>query len=278
MALSLAAGDGIRTIMDRDGLIDALTRAAAQDERVEALLLIGSLGAGQGDVWSDVDTVLVTTPESHADVVASAREWVAAIAPPALWRQLFPPHPLFHAVLPGWLRLDVTITVPGHIPTVRAASRPLYDPSGLHDRLEAQRPARKPDPGKIEQTIEEFLRVMGLAPVALGRGDLLCAARGWDLLRGLFLDLLVEAQAPPLPPGALATTRLLPGADVDLLLSLPIPNYNRDSIIVSQTAIAEAFLTRARSLAVAIGVIWPAPLEAEMRARLRLELGVDLRA
>ena len=146
--------------MDRTSLVKMLTSAAERDSRIVGLLLTGSLGAGRGDAWSDVDTVLVTTPQTHADVVASARDWVAAIAPPVLWRQLYPPHPLFHAVLPGWLRLDITITIPDQIPTVRSASTPLYDPSNLHARLPERLLDRQPDPGKIEQIVEEFLRIM----------------------------------------------------------------------------------------------------------------------
>ena len=254
--------------MDRDALIDALTRAAEQDVRVLALLLTGSLGTDQGDIWSDVDTVMVTTPESHAAVVASARAWVAAIAPPVLWRQLYPPHPLFHAVLPGWLRLDVTITVPGHVPTVQAASKPLYDPMGLHARLPAHHPARKPDPAKIEQIVEEFLRIMGLAPVAFGRGDLLATVAGCGLLRGLLQDLMVEAIAPPLPPGALATTRLLSSDDVTTLASLPPVHAEGEALMAFNTAVAAAFLPRARRLAATTGAVWPTALEAEARARL----------
>ncbi len=262
--------------MDRAALLDALTRAAAQDERVVALLLTGSLGAGQGDIWSDVDTVLVTTPESHAEVVASARAWVAAIAPPVLWRQLYPPHPLFHAVLPGWLRLDVTITIPGHVPTVRAASKPLYDPTGLHATLGARHPARKPDPAKVEQIVEEFLRIMGLAPVAFGRGDLLATVAGCGLLRGLLQDLMVEAIAPPLPPGALATTRLLPRDDVRTLSSLPPVHAEREALMAFNTAVAAAFLPRARRLATTTGAVWPTALETETRTRLAQALGFEL--
>ena len=262
--------------MDRTKLLEALTAAAQRDSRIVGLLLTGSLGAGGGDVWSDVDTVLVTTPETHAEVVASAREWVAAISPPVLWRQLYPPHPLFHAVLPGWLRLDTTITVPGRIPTVRSASIPLYDPSGLHPRLPEQLPLRQPDPAKIAGIVEEFLRIMGLAPVAFGRGDLLGASRGWELLRGLLLDLLVEAQAPPLPAGALATTRLLSPADLDLITRLPVPHLNREAILAAQVALAETFLRRARGLAEAHGARWPEALEREMRDHLQRELGLRL--
>jgi hypothetical protein len=264
--------------MDRTDLITALTRAAQSDPRISALLLTGSLGAGGGDVWSDIDVLLVAKPEAHADLVASARDWVTAIAPPILWRQLYPPHPLFHAVLPGWLRLDATFTVPDHILTVRTASTPLHDPDNLHGRLPERLPSRQPDPKKIAAIVEEFLRIMGLAPVAVGRGDLLGASRGWELLRGLLLDLLVEAQAPPLPAGALATTRLLPPDDLALITSLPIPHLDREALLAAQMTPAEAFLARSKPLAAASGEVWPTVLEEEMRARLQRDLSIQLPA
>lgn len=263
--------------MDRTQLITALTRAAQNDPAVVALLLTGSLGAGGGDIWSDVDVMLVAKPEAHAALVASARDWVSAIAPPVLWRQLYPPHPLFHAVLPGWLRLDITITVPDHILTVRTASTPLHDPGDLHGRLAERLPPRRPDPKKIASIVEEFLRVMGMAPIAIGRGDLLAASRGWELLRGLLLDLLVEAQAPSLPAGALATTRLLPAHDLALITNLPVPHLEREALLSAQMILAAAFLTRARILAEASGATWPDRLETEMHARLQRDLGLRLK-
>jgi predicted nucleotidyltransferase len=51
--------DSVQRLMDhaaaRDAWLDATTRQLQGDERVAAVWLVGSLGQGGGDEWSDVD-------------------------------------------------------------------------------------------------------------------------------------------------------------------------------------------------------------------------------
>ncbi|WP_337185358.1 hypothetical protein [Phenylobacterium sp.] len=267
-----------REDLARDELIRALQAAAARDPDVIALLLGGSLGAGGGDRWSDVDTILVTPPDRHAAVVQGLQAWVSAIARPVLWRQTFPPHPLFMAVLPGWLRLDVTVTIPGHVTGARDRVRALYDPQDLIGGLPATYPPREPDPRKIASLVEEFLRIIGLLPVAMGRDEPVLAVTGVTLLRGLLQDLLVEAQAPPAPMGALSLSRLLPAEDVALLAALPIPRADWNEILEANRRYAIEFLSRARALAARSGAPWPTALEAEAAKRLARDAGLDASA
>ncbi|WP_293377452.1 hypothetical protein [Phenylobacterium sp. SCN 70-31] len=261
--------------MTREDLIQALDAASERDPDVIALLLGGSLGAGGGDRWSDVDAILVTAPDRHAAVVNDLQAWVSAIAPPVLWRQTFPPHPLFMAVLPGWLRLDITVTVPGHVTGARDRVRALYDPQGLVEALPGAYPRRRPDPRKIAGLVEEFLRVVGLLPVAVGRDEPVLAVTGVTLLRGLLQDLLVEAQAPPAPMGALSLSRLLPAEDVALLAALPLPRAEWSEILEANRRYAAEFLPRARALAAESGASWPTALEAEAAKRLARDAGLD---
>ena len=148
--------------MHRDELIEQITRLAKADSRVLGLFLTGSLGAGTGDPWSDVDTVFVVTPSDHGAFVAELRDWVSQVAVPLIWRQVYPPHPLFHTVLPNWLRLDMTITTPEHLIGTQAGARALHDPQGLFQRLPAALDPRRPDPARVAYLIEEFLRVIAL--------------------------------------------------------------------------------------------------------------------
>jgi len=76
--------------MTRDDLIAAFTAAAESHDGVDALLLGGSLGRGEGDSWSDVDLIVVTRSSAHAEFVEGVRAWAAGVAAPVLWRQVYP--------------------------------------------------------------------------------------------------------------------------------------------------------------------------------------------
>lgn len=264
--------------MSRNELLAAATQAACADPRVLALLLTGSLACDEGDEHSDVDTVLVVEPAAHAEMVAGARDWVAQLADLVLWRQVYPPYPLFHAITSEWLRIDVTIAAPDRLTSTRDRSRPLYDPTGIYTAL-SERPAAQPVRAEaVGKLVEEFLRILGLAPVALGRCDYVGAVSGVGLLRGLLIELLVTEQNPLHPPGAKSLSRVLPAADIALLSELPSPVAARDSVLDANLTLAAAFLPRARRLADRTGLAWPHRLEAACRARMQRELGVDLPA
>lgn len=260
----------------QSGLIEEATAIFAADPRIAAVFLGGSLAGEKGDAWSDVDLILAAVPEHHGAVVSDLKDTVGRIAPPVLWRQVYPSLPLYTAVLPGWRRLDLTVTVPDRLTYARDRVTPLYDPQDLAARLIPTLPSRTPDPAKVHAIVEEFLRICGLLPLGLGRKEYVVVQTGYGLLRGLLIDLLIEAQAPPIPPGALSLSHVLPPEDVSMLTALPAPRAERDDLLAANLAVYEAFLPRARALAAACGAVWPEALEAEARARLQLDLGIAL--
>ena len=156
------------TPLTRDDLIADFTVAADRDPAVQALLLGGSLGRGAGDAWSDVDLFLVTPPDEHAAFLERLHTWAAAIAPPVLWRQVYPPWPLFMAVTAGYLRYDITVTTPDRLQESADRVRLLVDKAGLHARLPPSREPPPIAPQAVHDLVEEFLRIQGLLPVALG--------------------------------------------------------------------------------------------------------------
>jgi hypothetical protein len=257
-------------------LAEEATAIFAADPRIAGVFLGGSLGAETGDAWSDVDLILVAVPEHHTAVVADLKELITRIAAPVLWRQVYRGVPLFMSVLPGWRRLDLTVTVPDRLPYARDRVTPMHDPTDLYARMVPTLPARSPDPAKVYAIVEEFLRDFGLMPLAVGREEWLVMQTGYSILRGLLIDLLIEAQAPPVSPGALSLSRVLPSEDIALLAALPAPRATRDELFAANVALAEVFLPRARALADACGAVWPEALEAEMRATLHRSLGVTL--
>lgn len=264
--------------MTRDDLLTAATRAARADPRVLALFLTGSLATAEADEHSDIDTVLVVGPGDLSDMIADARPWVEALTEVVLWKQVHPPYPLFHAITPEWLRFDLTVAAPDRLGLSRDRARPLLDRAGIFEALPAHPPPRPLKPETIGRLVEEFLRILALAPVPLARCDYVAAVTGAGLLRGLLIELMVAGQNPAVPPGAKSLTRVLPPEDIALLEALPGPAAAREPALAANIALAEAFLPRARRLAERTGLAWPHRLEAACRAQLRRELGLELAA
>src|SRR3954468_11752878 len=95
----------------QQGLIDAVQRCLAADSEIEAAWLAGSLGAGGGDTFSDVD-ILALTPAGRAG--EAARRYAAdltAIAPTVLVMTLY--GRVVSAVTDDWRRFDLSFVEPG---------------------------------------------------------------------------------------------------------------------------------------------------------------------
>jgi hypothetical protein len=265
--------------MTRDDLIAAFTDAAAGHSEVEALLLGGSLGRGEGDAWSDVDLIVVTPPAAHAGVVEGLRAWAADVAEPVLWRQVYPGLPIFHAVTADYLRYDLTVTLAERIAESADRVRPLVDKVGVVARLAPSRDRPPLSPPAIRDIVEEFLRILGLLPVTVGRADYACLSAGVGLMRQQLQALMVLEQRPVTPPGALAVRRVLPSADLAVLTALAgLPTTTREAGVAASLAVTEVFLRRARPLAASTGAAWPDALEAAVRGHLERELGVGFSA
>src|SRR4051812_30312356 len=87
-------------------LIDAIRRALSADADVEAAWLAGSLGAGGGDAFSDVDILALTAERRVGEVVARYGADLSAIAPTVLVNTLF--GRVVSVVTDDWRRFDLS--------------------------------------------------------------------------------------------------------------------------------------------------------------------------
>ncbi|MFD1192487.1 aminoglycoside 6-adenylyltransferase [Phenylobacterium conjunctum] len=261
--------------MLRDELIDTLRELALEDPQVQALFLGGSLGEGAGDAHSDIDLILVVEPADHRAFVLGARAWLDQVAKLVHWFEPHPGLPLFSAVTKDWVRVDLTVTVPGQTHGAKDRLKPLMDRCGAYEALPDRLAPRTADPAKVEAMVREFLRVLGLLTVAVGRREWASAVTGAGLLRQQLISLLIEQLDLPAPPGIKNLARLLPPKDLELVTDLPLAEPNRDSVISTNLAYARLFLPRAKALCERIGAAWPEDFETATRAHLRRELGVD---
>lgn len=261
--------------MTRDAIIEAVRAKAQADERVLALFLGGSLGTGKGDSFSDADMILVVRPEDHAAFVAQARAWAEDLVPLLIWRAPYPGQPLFTAVGEGWVRFDLTITVPGRVIGSQARLKALVDKAEVWEGLPAALPPRVASADEIEAIAVETMRILGLLHVVAGRSDWAVAVTGVGLLRNQLISLMVMDTQPQLSPGALHLKRILPAEDIETLARLPPVGPTEGSILQANAALAPLILGRARIMLERAGGTWPQALEDALRAHLKERVGFE---
>jgi len=261
--------------MTPEKAITTITAALEPEDRIRGLFLGGSHANGMADAWSDLDFV-VTTPEGLTDDIAALwRGAVGQVGEIVLWRDRLVRPALINAVLEGGVRIDLIALKPeqaGH--HTRAGLKPLIDRDGFHAALRPGGETPQTPPARLRYGFDEFLRVLGLLPIALGREEYLNGVTGVFHLRNLLVDLMIEETAAPHRGGALHLNRLITQEQKAALARLPIPAPDRESLIAAHLAYAEAYLPRAKGLAQARGVDWPAGFEAATWEYLGDTLGI----
>jgi hypothetical protein len=215
--------------------------AAASRAGVRRVTFGGSLGRRDDDRYSDLDLAFIVDDPEAVDAAAIIRD----ATPTVLLRRV--PFGAF-SITPDWLRVDVVVT-----------------------NGDEPQPAHAPD---LVGLAEEFLRVLGLLPIVIGRGEWIVASDGAWLLRTLLVQLLLAGNGEAIVTGVKRLNSKLTDEQRRVVEGLPPIVAERHSAIASHVAAAEAFLPRARALIAE----WPEELERAARAHLRRELGIELGA
>lgn len=257
----------------QSALLDRLTKALGEDPRIQALWLHGSFARGAGDAWSDIDLVAQV---DAADLAGCLADYAAPR--PGLPDRVhtFVVHGcIVSAVTSAWERFDIVFLPEAQIrkaygadlePLSAGAAR--LDPKP-HAGADAGAPAR------VEALILEFLRVLGLGPVAIGREEWIVAQQGHSLLRDMTVDLMLEGNnVPRSARGAKRLNAYLTPGQRAALEAIAPPRADRGSLLDSQRAIGRLFLSEAGPVAARLGIPWPEAFEAATRDYLLAELGL----
>jgi predicted nucleotidyltransferase len=260
---------------DQQALLDQLTTALGADPRVRSVWLSGSLGRGQGDAWSDVDLAVVV---EEPDLPACLADYQGA-APdlPELVLSKLVHGRLVTAITPDWRRFDLAFMTPAELARQDGASlRPVLGETA------APPPPHPPATdsaagGRVGEMIAEFIRVLGLAPVVIGRGEWLVAQEGHELLRKMLVDLMLEENGVLRSArGAKRLNSYLSAEQRAELEALGRPAAQREALIAANGEVARLFLPRAKTLAGQLGVEWPAAFEAATREHLWSTLSLEI--
>ena len=257
-------------------LFDRAAKVLAADPRVRALWVSGSLARGDADAHSDLDLVAAVADEAFDAFAAGWREWLAAITPTVIARQIpFLPGSVY-SLTPTCERLDVVVE---RVSAARGSRLPravVFDRDGLDAQRRPPPPPAPPDRAKVETAIEEPLRYLALLPAVLGRGELLLAQEGYTHMRRRISEIFLEANAPLPVTGVKHWRDKLRPEQYAVLESLPWPQANREELIAANLEVGRALIRHGRPIAEKLGVTWPDALERAVRAHLARTLGVEL--
>jgi predicted nucleotidyltransferase len=247
------------------GYAELLTRlgdAVADDERVRALWLTGSVGRGVADAGSDLDLVVTVTDRDEFDDAD-------------VWAVLDPVISIPIPGLPGcWafttregLRVDLVLETLDEVAGSAYTHRVLVlDRDGLEPPSTAEA-RRGPDRERMGAVVTEFLRQTAIFPAAVvAREDWLLGREAVHNYHLMLYDLLVESNQPLAPMGVKQWSSRLTPEQRDLLAGLPAPSAERDSVVAAMTAVRAAIRTHGRAALESAGGVWPDETDAAMTA------------
>ena len=254
----------------QDALVARVRDDLEGDDRVRGLWLTGSYGSGAADELSDVDMFCLVTPQTGGAFLRDWPEHVQETYRPLLFQQV-PGAPVFNHVLEGWLRWDLVIGTGAELSELDARQvTEVFNKDGARAGSARHRGA---DPDVVLEMTEEFLRVLGLLPVVVVRGELVSAVSGAALLRQTLITLFRYRAEGAAMTGALHLNRVLPADDLAALAALPAATAQRSSVIEAHLACARLFLPAARAM---LRDRYPAALEQACLTHLEATLGATV--
>jgi hypothetical protein len=257
-------------------LFDRAVAVLAADERVRAIWVTGALGRDAADAASDLDFAVAVRDEDFDAFAAGWRDWLAAISPTLVARELPGRRGSFYALTRSCERFDVVTERISELATVQGgARRPVLDRDGLHARLPAP-PERLPSPTRIAYLVEECLRQAANFPTVTVREDWLLGVVAVQEVHQMLYQLFVESNQPLPPTGPKQWSGKLTPAQAAVLTALPVPQPRPESVLPAREAALRAFIEQARPIAQRFGAPWPADLEIAVRDFLRRELDLPL--
>ncbi|WP_333807734.1 hypothetical protein, partial [Phenylobacterium sp.] len=211
-------------------MLAAIEQTLWNDPRIDGLWLSGSLGQGGGDDYSDVDVIARVGDPPASRIGREYAERADEIVPVVLVNLLFGDRVL-NVVTRTWERFDILFVEPPELQMYDSARLTQIFNRGASGPPMQVRFAYQPSPETILKIVNEFLRVLGLFPVAVGRGEWLLAQAGMELLRRLTIDLMLEENRLSTADrgGALHLNTLLTTEQRQALEGLPAVTADRDS-------------------------------------------------
>ena len=260
---------------EQQELVDTISRVLAADLEIGAAWLGGSLGRGSGDAFSDVDVVALVATGPATAVGSRFGRAIESIADPALVTVLFGGR-VVSVVTTDWRRFDLSFVEPPDLVRYNARHLVALFNKGDHEPQCLDETPYQTTPATVLALVNEYLRVLGLLVVALGREEYGLGLAGVDILRRLTIDLMLEENGVGSAErgGALRRNPFLEPDQRRELEALAPVSADRGGLLAANAELAAIFLPRARRLASRIGMVWPSVLEGATKRYLSDRLGL----
>jgi hypothetical protein len=259
---------------DQQSLLEALETALRSDVRIASAWLTGSLGSGRGDAWSDIDITLVAGADDIPGLLGDLMDPDGPLPATALRLSQF--GRLVNGTTPELQRFDLLLSTPDEFARQNPAAVKLL--FGDASQGPAERAAPPSDPGavarRVEALVTEFLRVLSLATVPVGRREWVVMQDGVGHLRRLLIELMLEENGvgPAERGGAKKLYAFLTADQIAELEALVPPRAIEAELLAANRDLRDRFLPRARRVAEANGAVWPAAWEAAVMSGLARDL------
>ncbi|NRB18823.1 MAG: nucleotidyltransferase domain-containing protein [Rhodobacteraceae bacterium] len=262
--------------MEHFEAIETITRSLRDNATIRAVFLSGSYSTGLADEYSDIDFLIVARDGATDAVSALCHKAISQTGEIVLWRDRTPRPVLINAITADWTRIDALILKATQMGgQTQDSLTPLFDYDGIFNALPATSKTQGPNPAKLKSQFEEFIKILGLLHLAAGRKEYINGMLGVFHLRNLLVELLIEETDAPNRGWVLHLNRLITDEQKALLASMPPAIPNRDAMITAHLAYAQAYLPRARKLALQWGVEWPERFEEVTWNQLRESMSIE---
>ena len=170
--------------MPQDEFIKAISVTLDGHPGVRGLFLVGSYGKGTADAFSDIDLLAIIEETQKAEFPVTWQTILEGITPVVFWNQRQAGGILINAITTDWIRCDLFIPAENGLNNQsKDTVRPLIDRDDFYETLPPQLTYSGPNIGRVKYLINEFIRVLGLTSVVLGRGEYFTAVAGAGMLR-----------------------------------------------------------------------------------------------
>ena len=259
---------------DQQSLLEALETALRPDTRIDSAWLTGSLGAGRGDAWSDIDITLVVRADGMPGLLGDLMAQDGPLPATALRLSQF--GRLVNGTTPKLQRFDLLLSTPEEFARHSGGAVKLLFGDAGQGPAERASPPSDPAAGarRIEGLVTEFLRVLSLATVPVGRREWVVMQDGVGHLRRLLIELMLEENGvgPAERGGAKKLYPFLTAEQIAELEALVAPRAIEAELLAANRDLRDRFLPRARRVAEARGAVWPADWEAAVMSGLARDL------
>ncbi|NIK55030.1 aminoglycoside 6-adenylyltransferase [Kribbella shirazensis] len=248
------------------------------DERVLAVYLIGSYGAGTADRFSDVDVHLVVTDDSAEWFEQHWDDVLRELTGPTVLADRLPGLIGGLGITPDWLHVDLIVHPLAQFDRFQYDGvRVLFDRDGtlFPDGDIAPTGGRPGEPYWPATTVNLFFYFLGNLVTVLGRDERIVANQGIGVVRDQLVALMLAERGVRRTSGAKRLNALLSDEQRAALEAIPAAGTDPADVIAANRYICREFITRGTALAELTASPWPTEFVNATLSHLRNHFHAD---